>query len=449
MKPEFIDSARSYLEKKNLDGYEVFHLKRKHFLADAKNVKIESLEDAKEAGLAIRIINNNRMGFSYTTSFEADRIKDCIDLAAEGSKEVEPDKAWSLAKKMDVKDFDWSCNDDSLADLPVSARTDAALALEAAALDADPGIKRVRRAIYEESRIKIRLLNSEGLDLTFDKTILACDVTAVAESSNDTQWAWDFGFSHRFKDLDVKGVGRRAAESAIALLGAKGLLTIRTPACLHPYVSAQFLQVLSKSFFGDNIFKHKSKLIGKLEEKVYSDLVNIIDDGLLNGGYGSAPFDGEGVACKKNQLLERGVIKNWLTDSYWGMKLGISSSGSSSRESVKELPSVGINNIYIQSGEADRDSLLCKMDKGFYITSIAGAHTINSITGDFSLGAEGQWIEGGKIKYPVKGVVIAGNVNDVFKNVVAVGSDLKFMGNVGAPTILVSDIQVGGQVVAR
>lgn len=446
MKPKkSIDNARSYLDSKRLDAFEIFCLEKGHFLADAKDGKVESLEEATEAGLAVRVVNDHRLGFSYTTSLEKERIKDCIDWAIAGSREVDPDDGWGFAAPKPTQDFGWMYNDKNLGGIPVLKKAGLALALESAALRTDPRVKKVRRSLYEESKVRVLLANSEGVDIAFEKTMVGCEIVAVAESGGDSQWAWDFDFSHTFDGLNAEGVGFSAAGRALSLLGARSIPTMQAVACLHPFVAAQFLKVLSKGFYGDNIYKKKSPLVGKLGETLYSEVLNVADDGLMEGGYGSSPFDGEGSPCVKTFLIKSGVVRNWLADIYWGKKLKLPSTGSSARDSVKGMPAIGVSNVYIEPAEVSPEGLFRRMGRGFYITDVFGVHTINPITGDFSVGAEGQWLEGGAVKYPVKGVVIAGNLHDIFRNVVGVGDDLRFMGNVGAPTLLISEIQVSGQ----
>lgn len=441
----FIEYARDYLVSKKLDAFEIYCLENAHFLADAKHGNIESLENAKEIGVAFRIINDHRLGFSYTTSCDEDNLRKSIDAAYDGSKEVEPDEAWSFTAPSQLVEFDWRHDDKELATLPVSKKTDSAIALEAATMKRDSRIKRVRKASYEESIKKVRLINSQGVDVSYTNSMVSCDVLAVAEEGGDSQWAWDFDFSHTFDGLNMEEVGARAADFALSLLGAKGISTMKTPVCLHSFVVSQFLQVLSKSFYGDNIYKNKSTLVGKLGKPLYSKALNVINDGLLEGGFSSSPFDGEGRPSQKTLLIKEGVVENWLTDSYWAKKMGVSSTNASWRKSVIDPPAIGVNNVYIEPSHMSRDALLNQMNRGFYVTSVIGAHTINAITGDFSVGAEGQWIEGGVASFPVKGVVIAGNINDLFKNVVGVAGDLRFMGNVGAPSIMISEVQVGGE----
>lgn len=440
-----VQTAYEYLSSKKLEGFEIFYREDERLYADSKGGKVESLEKAKEAGLAIRILNEKRQGFSYTTSFEESHIFSAVDSAIAAGKEVEPDDAHEFVKSDNFPALEWKYCDLDFLTRPVSQKIDVALEVESAAMKSDPRIKRVRRSSYEESKEKLRLVNSAGTDISFEKTIYNCEVMAVAEENGESQWAMDFDFYHLFDSINPSKVGSSAAGMALDLLGAQSISTMKAAVCLHPFVTAQFLHALGKSFQGDNIYKGKSTLHGQMGKMIFAGCVNIIDDGLLKNGYGSYLFDGEGFPQKRTFLVEGGTVSGWLVDSYWGKKMKMPSSSSAARSSVKELPSIGTKNIYLEPGKKTREMLFKKMGKGFYVSNIVGAHMINPITGDFSVGAEGQWIENGEPKFPVKGVVIAGNIKDIFKNTVEAADDLRFMGNTGAPSILISELQIGGQ----
>lgn len=444
MHKQIINSAQRYLESKKLDAFEIFFLERDHLLADAKLGEIESLEEATETGIAIRVLEEGRLGFSFTTSLTEKSVKDSIESAVTAARETDPDDAWAFAEAKPVTGFDWECYDETLKEESFAKKAEVAIQLEAGVLKADNKIKRVRKSIYEESAVKIRIVNSEGVDLAFEKTLVGCELIAVAESGGDSQWAMDLDFSHARGGLDAARVIKDVAERAVSLLGAGPIPTTRTPACLHPFAAAGLLKEFSAAFFANNIYKKKSPLEGKLNKPLYSGILNIMDNGLLERGFGSTPFDGEGLPSKKTYLVQKGVVRSWLADIYWGRKLAFPSTGSSRRDSLKETPSVGISNLYIEPGNTPPERLMAEMDTGFYITGLIGVHTANPITGDFSVGAEGLWLEKGRVIHPVKGVVVAGNFHDVFKNLISVASDLRFMGRVGSPTLLVSEIQVSG-----
>lgn len=439
-------TAEKYLKSKKVDSFEVYYIERRGLLVNSKERRIETFHDAFETGLAVRIIDRGRLGFSYTTAVSDAEVREAVDMAILSSREAVPDHLLTFTAQAEVKAFEWPCDDMRWADIDVSQKTRMAIRLEEAALAADPRVRRVKKAEYEEARTRVTILNSEGLFHSFQKTLFTLDVVAAASANGDNQWAWDTGFSYIFDNLNPEDIGRNAAERAVSLLGARRLTGGRMPLLLHPYVSAQLLGVFAKSFYGDNVYKKKSRISDMRGDKLYAECVNIIDDPLLEGGYASAPFDGEGHSSRCTRLVDKGVVMDWLTDGYWGKKLGVGTAGSSVRDSIKAPPSVGISNLYIEpAGNKTREKLLMEMSDGLFVTGVTGMHTINPITGDFSIGAEGQKIEGGKKAFPVNGVMIAGNLHELFRDVLAVGCDLRFIGNLGSPSILVQCVQTSGR----
>jgi len=445
MNEKQILALEKYLKEKKCDGYEIFIMERDHLLADAREGAIESFEEATEWGVAIRILNDQRLGFAYATSSDRAILERSVDNALAASKEVDVDPGLSFVAEQKISPFDWCHFDKRLGEIPVADKTAQALQLEKGALSVDSRVKKVRKAIYEESILRTRLINSEGVNLSLANTMVGGEIMAVAEGDGDSQWGWDYGFSHTLDGIDTIAIGERAARSATRLLGAKPITSRRSPICFHPTVASQLLKILSKGFFGDNICKKKSPLIDKLGEELYSKKLCIINDGRREGGYGSMTFDANGWPTQKTYLVKDGIVSNWLTDTYWGKKLKVPSTGSAIRDSIKDLPEIGIQNLYIEPSGTTRQELFTKMGSGFFVTDVIGAHTINPITGEFSVGAEGLWIENGEEAYPVKGVAIAGSLHDLFKNVVEVGNDLRFIASAGSPTILISELQISGQ----
>lgn len=440
-----LEFSKEYLESKKVDSYEIYGLERDHFSADSRMQKIESLEKACEQGLAFRVINEERLGFSYTSQLNKNNIRNAINSAIAGSRFVRVDKYWKFPEVKTVDDFDWDHTSKSLNALTDKEKTEMAVYLESITLEYDKRIKRVRRSTFEEAKLKNWLVNSNGVNLNFSKHLIACEIMAIAENDIDSQYGCASDFAYDLKDLDLQSVAKRAAMQAVDLLGATSIETKKMPICLHPDVGTQFLKILANAFYGDNIYKKKSALIGKMDEKMYSEKLTITDNGLLPYGFDSSPYDAEGSPRTKINLVEGGIVSNWLTNLYWGSKLNIGSSGSCSRRGVKEIPSIGISNLYIEPGELSQAELLRDMNNGFFITDVAGIHTANLINGDFSVGAEGKLVENGNFGRPVKGVMISGNIHDIFKKVVNLGKDMQFFENVGAPTILISDLQISGK----
>jgi PmbA protein len=195
---------------------------------------------------------------------------------------------------------------------------------------------------------------------------------------------------------------------------------------------------------GDAVFKGKSLLAGKVGAQIVSSLLTIRDDGTLPKGMATAPFDGEGVAQQNTVVVSDGILQGYLYDTLYAGKMGTVSTGNSARGGVKGLPHLGATNLFIENGCTPAASLIAGIGRGLLLTDLIGMHTANSISGDFSVGAAGFLIENGQIVHPVKGIAIAGNILDLFSTVVQLGDDLRFYSTVGAPSLLVSSMDISG-----
>ncbi|MBM2837407.1 MAG: putative zinc protease PmbA [Deltaproteobacteria bacterium] len=367
-----------------------------------------------------------------------------VDDAAMGSRHVTPDEFRILPEA--VGSFpSVSVYDARMKEIPEEEKIERAKALEDSALSFDRRIKRVRKAAYSESEYSVAIVSSRGVDVSHKGTFCSASVSALAEEGAESEMGSDFESVRFYDGLDVKRIGRRAAENAVQLLGGRRIKTVRCPVVLENSVATDFLSVIASSFIADSVQKGKSLFAGKIGVSVGSAILNVFDDGIYPGGVGTAPVDGEGVPRQRTPLIQSGVLKGYLYDTYTATKDRVKSTGNAVRPGIKAPPSCGLTNLYIEKGSLSMDALLSKAGTGLFVTEVMGMHTANPVSGDFSVGASGIWIENGKKAYPVKGVAIAGNIIDILKSVTALGDDLRFFGKIGAPSILISELTVSGE----
>jgi PmbA protein len=257
-----------------------------------------------------------------------------------------------------------------------------------------------------------------------------------------------FAFTHGrdMDELDLPGVVKEAVENAASLLGARPVPTASVPVVLHPHAAAMILGVLASSFSADAVIKRRSLLAGKVGEQVAAKIVTITDDPRLPEGLASRPFDGEGVPAGRNELIAAGVLKGYLHNTYTAMRTNSQSTGSAVR-SYKSVPEVGVSNLVLTPGSLSREALLSRVSNGLHVSQLSGLNTVNPVSGEFSLGLTGHWIENGHLTRPVKELTVAGNVIALLKKVVAVADDLRFIfagGFCGSPTVLIEELPVGG-----
>jgi PmbA protein len=267
----------------------------------------------------------------------------------------------------------------------------------------------------------------------------------VAGADGEQQSGFGLQFTRKYAELDPEAIGREAAFKAVRLLGASRMPTKRAAVVFEPYVVTNFLSVLSSALTAEAVQKGRSLFAGKIGERVAASGITVIDDGTLPGGLLSAPFDGEGVPSRRTVLIQDGRLLGFLQNSYTGAKDGLPSTGNASRGSYKSTPELGSTNFYLAPGELAPEEIIKQTDEGLYLTEVMGMHTVNPISGDFSVGAAGIWIEHGELTTPARGMVIAGNMLELLEGIDAVGKDLRFFIGKGAPTVRVVRLTISGE----
>jgi PmbA protein len=238
-------------------------------------------------------------------------------------------------------------------------------------------------------------------------------------------------------------VGKIAAERTLRRLGARKAKTAQVPIVFDPMVSSSILEHIFEGVNGDSVYRGASFLAGKLGQKIAGSNVTIIDDGTIVGGFGTSPFDGEGVPTRRTVVIENGVLNSYLLNTYTAKKLGLQTTGNASR-GLAGTPSIGPGNYFLQPGTKSPKELISSIKEGLYVTEFLG-HGANLVTGDYSRGASGLWISGGELTYPVEEITVAGNLKDLFFNISEIANDLEFRGSMAAPTIRVDGLTVGGE----
>ncbi len=441
---DIADSASELLAGQGLDGYDVYVRSSVSSSVEVKGQELDAYEEAGTWGIGVRVmLPGGRVGFAYSSGRD-DAPQAAVKAAVENAKSAEPDEhngfpAPAASPYPAVDEYDAG-----VASIGEPEKIARAMALEKAALEFDPCVKRVRKASASFTEAFWTILSSKGVRASARGTYLSCGIMVVAEDSSGSQMGYDFDYRRKDGLIDYTAVGINAARRAVGLLGAKKAPTGMFPVLLDNTVASDFLGVLSASFSAEAVIKGKSMLADKVGKRIGSDMINIYDDGLLPGGGGSRPFDDEGVPSATTPLAVGGVLKGFLHNSYTARRTGGKSTGNASRGGFRAQPAVGVTNLYLEKGAATQESLISGMSSGLLVIEVLGMHTANPITGDFSVGVSGHWIEGGRLAYPVKEAAISGNILEMYSNVEATGSDLRFRGRIGAPSMLLRPISVSG-----
>lgn len=438
-----MQAAFRKLEAQGLSAYEVAGLREKTLAIEAKHQMVESFRRQTSRGIAIRVMKDGHTGFTSSTDLSPRAVEQAIQLVLGTMREVHPsDEGVLPPPQTPVEPFSEQLGR-RLDDIPDDEKIRLALTLESAAIAADSRIAHVQHPRYEETIRAVTIMSSTGVRAEGHRGICCCELKAVATDGAESQGAFEFSCSPRFEDLDAEGLARQAARRALEKLWGRPVPAGRWPILLSPRAAAVMVRLVAPSFFADHVQRGMSVLASRRGARAYHPEVSIVDDGILPDGYASFPFDGEGIPCRRTVLVRNGTIEGWLYDGARAARDGVCSTGSCRREGVRKLPAIGVGNCFLKGGARAPVELVREAGRGIMVTDLIGIHTANTISGDFSLGAEGFLIEGGAVDHPVRGITIAGNVHELFSHVVAMGTDLRFFGEYGAPSILIEALAVG------
>ncbi len=434
-----VEKARS-LGAEQAEGYISFG---RELVVEVRDGKVETLKTAREQGLGLRVIAGRRVGFAYTSDLRREVVEELAARAVSNAASTSPDPCNRLpapVPEYPVLDL----YDRAILAATVEEKIEMARALEKSAREYDRRVRAVETAAYHDGEVEVGLVNSLGIKASYRGAYCGLYISLVAEEDGEAQTGFAVDYTLKFALLDPVKVGREAAQKAVRMLGARSLAAQRVPVVLEPYVAAGFLGLLGPALTAEAVQKKRSLFAGRVGQEVASPQVTVVDDGAMEGGLASAPFDGEGVPTGRTVLIEGGILQGFLHNTYTAAKEGVSSTGNGVRGSFKATPEVGTTNFFIRPGASSPEELIRNTPRGLYVTEVLGMHTANPISGDFSVGATGILIENGELTRPVRGITIAGNILDLLKNIDGVGNDLKFFGGKGSPTIRVAGVSVSG-----
>lgn len=439
------DTVLARAVKRCPDGAEVYLRDATSTTVEVKDQKVDAFERAHDSGVGLRILANGRIGFAFTTDLSTDGLSALVDRAVANAASIDRDPAAVLADAPPAAYPQVAVHDPLIGRLTEQEKIDRVMAMERAAYAVDSRVKRIRKASASFSESDTLIRNSRGSEVFSRATAVSASIEVVAEAQGEAQAGWDFDVRRFYKDIDIEGVGRCAAEKALDLLGARHIDSVKAPVILDNAVAEEFLSILASGFSAENVQKKKSLLINKLDKAIASPLVTIIDDGLREGGLGTAPSDDELVPMRTKTVVDQGRLALFLYNCSAARKDGTASTGNGVRAGFRSVPGVGVTNLFIRPGAITPAQLISDTGRGLLVTEIMGAHTANAISGDFSVGATGFWIERGEKAYPVREITIAGNILDVMQNVDAVCSDLRFSGRTGSPTVRIKELSISGK----
>jgi len=409
--------------------------------------QVETLKESGSKAIGVRVFCGKRSASTYSSDFSRDGLDRMLNgaLALAKITSEDPNAGIPEPSQLGAIGGDLDLYSSDVYSLPGQERIAYARRAEKAALDSDPRIKNSDGGSFDAATGHKILANSHGFVGEYRRSY--CSVAAVPIAQDDKgamQRDYWFSVSRSLKLLESpEQVGKVAAQRALRRLGARKVKTQQVPVIFDPLVATSILEHIFEGVNGDSVYRGASFLAGKLGQAIASANVTVIDDGTMRGGFGTSPFDGEGVPTRRTVVIDKGVLSSYLLNTYTAKKLGLQTTANASR-GLAGTPGIGPGNYFLQPGTKTPQQLIAEVKDGLYVTEFLGMG-VNLVTGDYSRGASGLWISGGELTYPVGEITVAGNLKDIFRNISEVANDLEFRSSVASPTIRIDGLTVGGE----
>jgi PmbA protein len=421
-----------------------FLIEETHFSASVRLGQVDTVTHSREQRLSLRVFSGKASAAASTSDLSRESLERVVEeatalarITAEDPHAGLPDPAELVA---DVPDLELV--DRSATPLTPEEKIEVARRAEAAALAVDPRISNSEGAEYFDRHARYAYATSHGFARGYETSHFGVTVSPVAAQNGEMQRdSWYSTVRHRATMEDPESIGRTAAARALRRLGARKMKTTEVPVIFDPDTAASLIRAIAGAASGPSLYRRASFLLDRLGTRIGAPAVTIVDDGLLPRALGSRPFDGEGLATRRTVLVNEGVLESYLLDSYSARKLGMQSSHHAARDGSGV--SVATTNLTLRPGTASPTDLIRSVADGFYVTELIG-FGVNGVTGDYSRGASGMWIENGELAYPVEEVTVAGNLLEMFDRIDGIGNDLVLRDRTSAPTVKIGRMVVAG-----
>lgn len=432
------------------EDVEAFLTHSRTFEARAFGGAIESLSSAEPRGAGVRVVSAQRVGFAYTTDLSERGLGEVVNAARDNSAHAAADDAAGLPRpSLEPPGRLEGLVDDAQSAIAPDRKVDFVLELERAAKSQDDRVRAVEDAVYSDAESEVAVATSTGIAGAYRRTDAWGYVVVIVEQDGDTQVGFDFELGRSLASLDAQSIAASAASRGLRVLGASKIPSARMPIVFDPYVAGQFLGVLGQALTGEAVQKGRSLFAGRLGDSVAAPGLTLVDDGRLEGAPGSAPWDDEGVATERTEVIADGELRSFLYDTKSARREGRSSTGNAARAGFKGVPHPSPSNLALESAERSAHDVLRSAGSALLVQDFHGVHSgANPVSGDFSVGATGLLLEDGTPGRPVKEVTIAAPMLEILGGIVAVASDrrwLPFGGSYGGATTLVAEMTVAGR----
>ena len=432
------------------------------FSANVRLGEVETLKESGSRALGLRVFLGHRVASVSSSDFSPDSLDRLVATALDLARITGEDPFAGLPDESAFGQVPGGAASQHLffedvEAMPPAERISIARRVEAAALSFDTRIQNSNGGDFDTATSHKVLTNSRGFTGEYRKSYCGFSASPIAQDAAGHMQGNYWYSSARTTALleDPEHIGRIAAQRALRHLGARKVPTQQAPVVFSPEIARSLIGSIFSAAEGDAIYRNASMFSGMLGERVAGENITVVDDGTLVfphtlpngtqievGGFGTTPFDAEGLPPRRTVLVDRGILANYVTNTYTGRKLGIPSTGNASR-GLAGNPGTGSGNFFLQPGTLTPEEIIAQVPSGLYLTSVMG-FGVNLVTGDYSQGASGLWIEHGELTFPVEEITIAGNLRDIYQNISAVGNDLYFRGSSAVPTLRVEGMMIAG-----
>jgi PmbA protein len=442
-------TARDVIARAKKDGAtaaDVLIREDDSFSVTVRMGEVETLKQAISRSLMLRVFVGKRTAASHTTDLTPSVLEGLVDETVEMARLTSEDDSAGLSEyavyrngfpELQLVDPSWEA-------VTPAERIDFAKRTEAAALSADKSITNSEGASFDYARTQVALANTLGFIGSYQGSSAGLYCVPIAQSSEGMQRDhWMSAARHRNQMESPEDIGRKAAQRALRRLGARKIPTAEVPIVFDPLTARSLLGHLFEAVSGSAIYRRSSFLIDQIGQKVAAENITVVDDALMPAGLGSSPFDDEGVPTRVTPIIEDGVLRNYLHTAYTARKLGSQPTGNGSRTASGAV-TIGPTNFYLKPGKHRPEEIIRSIKRGLYVVELIG-FGVNTVTGDYSRGAVGIWVENGEFAHPVQEVTIAGNLREMLNNIEMVGNDLTFLGSIAAPTLKIGNMVISGE----
>lgn len=433
-------------KKEGFSEYELFYSNGKSLKVSIFKGELEKFSNSESGGISFRGIFNGKMGYSFCEKIDEDAISSLIKYAKENSiiiSENEKEEIYQGDKEYkNVKTYY-----PELENIEVDEMIDYCLKMEKAVLEYDSRITTCNACVMAKSYGETYIANSKGLELNQKGNYIFAYTGALAKENEIVKSGMELFAGFDIKDFNPIEIGKKASEKAIKSLNAKSMLSGKYDIVFENECFTDLFSCFISSFYAENIQKGFSLLKNKLNTKIASDLITILDEPLMEKGYASTSFDSEGVACYNKCIVENGVLKTYIYNLKSAKKDNVKSTGNGFKNGFKGSIGTSVTNFYIKNGENSLENIIHNISNGILIKEVSGLHSgVNGISGDFSLLAEGFLIENGTLTKPLEQITVSGNYFNMMKNIKNLANDLKFStSGIGSPSVFVGKLDIAGE----